>query len=397
VAPEKIALTMPVPKAIIRTDELISKNLDYHNGTRFLQRLKSEIQTKEVKESFENPKWENIQFIAEGKISNQELVSIDMVGDIVAVGDNKGGVGFWLGDRGLLLQPHNMKVSRASFVGSGMSTKLVSASHDGTVRILDISQQKFEMLYSWHTQSRFQHRVEWIESVNQNSWLISREGGDVLLSDVRDQSVQHLFHLSQPREFKDLMSAPIIQNISVNPLNKYLVGAFDKKMIKIYDLRKTENPISAIPIENKYNGLSSISWSPVGDPKLMTCSGDVTLQIYSMAQGDVPDVTSSWTCQFPTKNAKWCPWKQDVCFITAKRKKNVGVTQLGKPTSKQEITCSVLGLDITSESVVVDLEEGLQNQFGSLPNYEVGLHPSRTTIAVGNSSGPGSITIYGTK
>jgi len=396
-----------VPKMTVPTNELIANNLDYRKGERFMERLSAEVEDLDEEERLrDSGMWKGMKSVGESNVSTQELVSLDMSGDIVAFGDRTGGVGFWLGDKSLVYRPHNLAVCRTVFVGSGADTKLVSASHDGTVRVLDFEKQEFEMMFSWHKHSNSSSRdgVVWIEPVDRNSWLINCEEGDVLMVDQRDQSVNRLLKLEEARRSTYLdcvMSSLTGSNISVHPVNKNIFSVCDVETVDIYDIRNVRERVAFVdhpnPPSSRMHGSTQFDalnyhggsgWSNSGAhfmtcPRLKAMQGTINIR-------PATDLSSGMVTEWPgdkhqsvtgvnltmCQGATWCPWDENVFFASVNKKS-------GKLGSKW----GLVGVDVESGETVMDLNL-------SSPVNLIGVHPSRAQIVVANSSGPGVIQIF---
>jgi len=414
---EEMRTLLHVPKLTIATNELIANNLDYHKGERFMQRLYAEVEDLGEEENLkEDGRWEGMRLIGGGKVSNQELVSLDMRGDIVGFGDRVGGVGFWLGEKSLVYRPHNLAVCRTLFVGSGEDTQLVSASHDGTVRVLDFAKQEFELMYSWHKQSSVKQGVVWIEPVDRNNWLVNCEGGDVLQLDRRDPVVKPLLQLKEAmrssytdysNRLGTASAAKVVtpalsgSNISVHPVNKTLFSICDKETVDIYDIRNIKACVSSmhhlnLPAMGKGNAQfgamnyhAGSGWSNSGThfmtcPRIKGLQGSISTQsAFDLDSGEVTEwpgdrhqsVTgvNMLLCQ----GAVWCPWEENIFFASVNKKVS---TVMGS-------NYGLVGVDVESGETVMDLN------LSSAANL-LGVHPSRPQIVVGNSSGPGVIEIF---
>jgi len=401
VSPEEMNQLLPVPKINIPMLDVIAKTVDYHKAVKFVQRMSAEVKdSQKERKRIGNVDGSNtLKAIGGGKVSSQELVSVDMKGDFVSFGDKTGGVGLWMGQRSLLFRPHNMAVTRTVFTGVGPRTQLVSASFDGTVRLLDISTQELQLVYSWPRYYNCRAAVTWLETVDDNNWLINcqpsnLERGGVMLIDKRKPTASKL----QLQDYRQVGG----RTLSVNPTQPHLLSTVDYLSVKIFDIRNCGAPVSSTPMPDSAVGLApEVSWSKVDGTKLMTCPGtketrsgqEAQLSIYSSREDQIHKllpIVETWpklgenkylSCQ----GAEWSPWQENVCFITAKQKKN---------------PCTVIGVDVVSGDVVVKLHDqllyGSKDLSGSkVPPFRLICHPTRERMAVINSNGDGFLTVFG--
>jgi len=436
---DELSAIIPVPKMTLEATDLIASqvhSVDYDNVPRFLERLESEIaicgREEKLKEEVNISNWINV---GGGKGSNDEIISMAMSEELIAFGDMGGGLGFWLGEKPLLLRPHNMPVIRTFFTGSGSSTSVVTTSHDGTIRVFDASKLEFSLAYSWDKQYKYKQGVVWLEPVDQNLWLVSCEEGDFLNLDRRDRKINKILSLPKSRRScqsqslisqqeaknskkysKDGIEEPhatpglVGSNIAIHPIDTNRISLCDDETVLVYDRRNFQQPISTIKtFERNLNSLNSIqwnsilshhcgsSWSPSGK-HFATCERKWNqvfkgrINLYSDAQltddslvakrvkpsyikrrdGDYDQIFNLG------QGVLWSPWQEDVCYFMDdyRSKKNKHYARM------------VIGVDVNSGDVVGEL--GLPADNSNM----MGFHPSRPQIVVANLNETGDVAIY---
>jgi len=446
---EEIAARIPVPKLTLDSTELIQRNNqetsrkeDYQQAKRFMQRLTHEIEEYVDEEKREcEVSFGDMKAVVVRRVSNQKLSSLDMAGECIVAGDMAGGLGLYVGGRSLSFRPHNMAVSRTLFLGSGMNTKIVSASHDGTVRLFDLAKEQFEIVYSWNKQYRSKQGVTWLEKVDDDNWLIATEEGDLLQLDkrMRHQSTVKLLNFPvskrscneefigkqyKKQNIEDFATPALVgSNISIHPVDKNLMSLCNGETVQIYDRRHCQKALSTITTSyifepssrnSAVNYHAGAGWSNFSGSHFATCqrkqSGlyEGILNLFTSAQLRANQMAglsleaNSWpkenTDSTPQKSRKykpdlmfttsqgvtWSPWNENICYVLASKRHTAQRNVISDMTMNGSY---IVGLDVTKSEVVMEL---------GLPNYTnlIGCHPSKKEVVVANLTEPGDITIY---
>jgi len=427
-SPEDLSAIIPVPKLTIGATELIASEVEYYKGERFLHRLGSEIEIcgsgEKIQKDINIGNW-----IQEGggKVSNDEIISMAISEELIAFGDMGGGLGFWLGEKHLLLRPHNMPVCSTFFTGSGAGTSVVTASHDGTVRVFDASKQEFSLAYSWNKRYKYKQGVVWLEPVDQNLWLVNCEEGDLLNLDRRDRKVNKILSLPNSRrscQSHNLMSekeysrntlrcedevyvTPALfgSNIAIHPKDSNLLSLCDDETVLVYDRRNLQKPISTISTSSKFDSSTTTnstlshhcgsSWSQSGK-HFVTCERNSfsykrkssqnlqgSFNLYLNAQLTDTDlvakkINSKLNVQSQIftsgQGVVWSPWQDDVFYYMS----NHAVNRNGM----------VMAVDVNSGDVLGKLD--LPTQASNM----MGFHPTRPQLVVANLNETGDVIIY---
>jgi len=289
----------------------------------------------------------------------------------------------------------------------------VSASHDGTIRVLDFSKQEFTLMYSWHKHFAVKQGVVWIEPLEASTtWLINTEGGQVLHLDRRDHKVNTIIVLKEaergcggggrgkPRNV--VTPALTGSNISVHPLNKSLISICDKETVDIYDIRNIKACVTSIHHPNppaqrgnaqfdSMNYHAGSGWSKSGAhfmtcPRLRGVQGSINTQSsYELDTG----VVTEWPREkhqavtgvnmLMCEGAMWCPWEQNIFFASVNKKQGAK-SVIGS-------NWGLVAVDVDSGETVMDLD------LSRAANL-LGLHHTRPQLVVGNSSAPGILEIF---
>ena len=163
-----------IPKFELSTEELLEITPKYQMSRTMLESMASECKHTRLEEKLvTKPDWSKFELVQDTIGSSSALSSLDSCGDLVCYGTECGGVGVFLAGRSVTLRPHCMTVVRVLFTGRDgqVSTGIMSAGLDGTVRMTDLVKQSVSLEYSWDQSYSGKNGINWME-----------ERGHILLS-----------------------------------------------------------------------------------------------------------------------------------------------------------------------------------------------------------------------
>jgi len=272
-----------------------------------------------------------------------------------------------------------------------------------------------------------------MEAVDETTWLLNCEGGDVLNVDKRDRKVAKILCLPEarrscrPQIFASraktgspdwqISATPALvgSSISIHPIDRNLISLCDGETVVIYDRRNCGQPMFTIGAINKFKKTSWNStlnhhcgsgWNPAGDhfatyqrsdwspPKSSSFvqryqtkifQGSVNLYAHSQLRGsnDPKSVSLTYSKYEPVfsrgQGIVWSPWQDDVYYFVAN----------ANPLLSNNWSNSVIaGVDINSGAVVEEVF------LPTSPPSLVGFHPTRPQFVLANLNETGDVVIY---
>lgn len=186
---------------------------------------------------------------------------------VVVAADNDGNLGVWQVDNGSVFKfrPHISKVASMQYHPAD-STQLISASHDGTVRCLDLKKEVFDLVIASGDEfpdSGF--TCAHIGAHSPNNLLLAGHEACTALLDLRSKKLSWVV---EEAHFKK------VNSIEVHPTKEHLfVTSSTDRHVKLWDIRKPKKAIWEIPHTNSIN---TASFNPTGSHMVVTCQvGDV--------------------------------------------------------------------------------------------------------------------------
>merc|ERR1719186_1695768 len=417
-----------VPQIDLDMKEVFSSNTDYHKSEKFINCISEEL--KDVTEEIvtKNP-FKEITKIADSKVCNSDIRSVDSCGDLVCYGDSSGCVGVYMAGRSTSLKIHNKPVTRTLFVGDSQGKGILSSALDGTVRLTDLTKQKVVVKYSW-IQGGEKENIGWIEPWEGTNFLMNSNRNSVKRIDLRSKKVDTIVSLtdddlSHLSDFSSLKwdefdyDPRFGTNIGVHPTNTNLISFCHEFCVKIFDLRNTSKPVNTINVHHLHpageeppylytRGISGANWSPGSGKYFLACPVKqkmTTLDAkqfhkpYIFDSNNLTNLVQTWpamkdkhtgikncyeTASFSHNfGASWCPWDEGM-FLTTSHRPYLGPDRPGIPTRY-----TVVGVDAATGGVVAEIHEDLDNL-----TYLLHCHKSRNWVVVGNARGPGDLVIY---
>ncbi|TDH17316.1 hypothetical protein EPR50_G00006720 [Perca flavescens] len=288
---------------------------------------------------------------------------------LMATGNTFGSVGLWQlgsdwGNDGVLrFEPHTRVVTCIAF-SRAHPTHLLSLSHDGTVRCMDVEKAVFDDVY----ESEEHLKTFDFMSHDCTSLVVGYFNGKVAIVDRRTPGNSH-------ESIHSLKFKHCLLCVSVHPLQKQYFAVTENKRVNIYDSRYLKEKKSKTVSQLHGHSLSihGAYFSPRTGNRVLTSCMDDYIRIYdtSAMTKKAPLLTSIrhklQTASYRTRvSAVWDP-KQEDCFVVGS-------------TSKRHI-------------VKVFHESGkLLHSFVDRDNvtsvlYVTAFHPTRNALLGGNASG----------
>uniref|UniRef100_K3W540 WD repeat-containing protein 76 n=1 Tax=Globisporangium ultimum (strain ATCC 200006 / CBS 805.95 / DAOM BR144) TaxID=431595 RepID=K3W540_GLOUD len=291
---------------------------------------------------------------------------------VVATGDKRGNLSLWSADEPsdaedvvVMYRPHTLPITQLHFAPED-STKLVSASFDGSIREFDLKAGAFSELYGTQDDVGITSMTLDIE---HNAYLISCDDGHVCSVDRRE---------SQKNASRFLLHEKKINTVHQHPEFRFcLATASLDRTVCLWDSRKlsksNNKPLVTMPHERSVN---CAYFSPTGD-HLVTVGLDNYVNLFNTGDAKHHDAHSvAPTLAIPHNNqtgrwltklhATWDPKHKDRFVIGCMQQPRR--IQLFKATRKNPIQ------ELTSE------------YFNSVHSINV-FHPTLDAICGGNSSG----------
>merc|ERR1719357_1366607 len=371
--------SIPVPRVELNIKEVISEENNYHKSTRFLDSVKEEVQENvpEVDVHTEQSNCISFEKLTEVTLSKSKINSIDTCGEFVCYGDSDGSVGIYLDGRTTSLLVHSESVTNTVFVDSS-GKSILSSSVDGSVRLTDLVAQSSTIAYE------SKNRIEWIEQVNSQNFLVNCEGEMVKRLDIRKGKGESVLTFTKKNSFGDYNNS-----MSIHPLNHNLMSICQNSVAAIYDLR---NPKQTVHTFQTDRGCSGASWSPRSGKYFQTSEiGQGVEKHYSFAERvsfyDASTNFNQILLKWPqdrsiysytlNTGATWCPWNENIFFTTAVY--NHRKHKINSPSHQ-----IVVGIDATSGRVASEIKDGIANN-----QYLIKCHSYRNWMILANASGSG--------
>lgn len=291
---------------------------------------------------------------------------------VVVASDVDGHLGVWRvdGDKDVFqFRPHIAKISSMQY-SPGDPSKLISSSHDGTVRCLDLEKEAFDLLVA--TDEKFQDSGFTCASQAAHSpdklYLAGHEGSTGLL-DVRSRTLAWVHGEAHGKK---------VNSIEAHPTREHLfVSSSTDRAVTLWDDRKPKKEVWTIAHTNSIN---NATFNPTGAHLLITCQNHM-LYLHAdpiaakFTASNPPDVTTAhyrikhnnntgrWLSKFwPT----WDPKHPDAFVIGS----------LEQPR-RIEVFSASSGFQIAS------VRSEWMNSVQSINQF----HPTRNILVGANSSG----------
>ena len=295
---------------------------------------------------------------------------------LVAAGGKWGSIGFWdvldteSEKHGVqVIKHHSRPVNCLSFDAYD-SSRLISTSYDGSVRIFDINHQKSSVLFAYPEDSA--DYCTYHCQLTETTYLVSVGKAGIVLIDSREP------HSKYQKSFKVYEKA-LTKMVSVHPMRKeYFVAPSSKGDCGIFDTRmgSSSKLMKAVTNLNGHTkALSSAKYSPLTGSKVVTVSYDNKVRLFNTSGEFKKDLkayksiyhnnqTGRWLTTF---KAEWHPQNEEVFFVGSMNQPR----QMDIVTNNDNFTelHSLKGEDLASVCSIVQC------------------HPSQDIIVGGNSSG----------
>jgi len=209
---------------------------------------------------------------------------------VVVAADVDGHLGVWQvdGEKDVFqFRPHIAKVASMQYHPADPS-KLISASHDGTVRCLDLEKQAFDLLVA--TDEKFQDSgftcASQAAHSPDNLYLAGHEGSTGLL-DIRSRTLAWVHGEAHGKK---------VNSIEAHPTREHLfVSSSTDRAVTLWDDRKPKKEVWTIAHTNSIN---NATFNPTGDHLLITCQNHM-LYVHpdpvagNFTASNPPDVTTA--------------------------------------------------------------------------------------------------------
>ena len=269
----------------------------------------------------------------------------------------------------LFLQPHSRPVNCLTFDAYNHS-HLVSTSYDGSVRLFDIEQQKFDLLYGTEDGYTTFHR-----QLDAHCYLVTMgSSGVVGLVDTREQDKMRC-----SKSFQAFAKGA--KTVDIHPLKRDLFMSHSNSnggTCAIFDMRtgggSSKSPLKPIlELGGHTKAVSSATFSPVTGKSVVTVAYDNKLRLFksfSPAEKSIrPYKTVAHNTQtgrwLTTFKAEWHPRRDDLFFV-------------GVMAHPRQVTA------FTDQGVALPVLSG--EALGSVCSI-VKAHPTADVVVGGNSSG----------
>ena len=295
---------------------------------------------------------------------------------LIAAGGKWGSIGFWdildteSAKHGVqVIKYHSRPVNCLTFDAYD-SSRLISTSYDGSVRLFDINQQKSSILFAYPEEdSNF---CNYHCQMTDATYLVSVGKAGISMIDSRQSP------LKAASNFKVYDKASP-KMVSLHPLKKeYFLAPSSKGDCAIFDTRMGNSSKLMKPVINLYGhtkSLSSAKFSPLTGSKVVTVAYDNKVRLFNTSEAFNQDLkpcksiyhnnqTGRWLTTF---KAEWHPQNEDVFFVGS----------MNQPRQMDVVT---------NQSNSSDLYALKGEDLASVCSI-VKCHPSRDIIVGGNSSG----------
>jgi len=291
---------------------------------------------------------------------------------VVVAADVDGHLGVWQveGDKEVFkFRPHISKVASMQYHPADPS-KLISSSHDGTVRCLDLAKEAFDLLVA--TDDIFQDSgftcASQVSHSPENLYLAGYEGSTGLL-DLRSRKLSWVHGEAHAKKVNSIEAHPTREHV--------FISSSTDRVVTLWDDRKPKKEVWSIAHTNSIN---NASFSPTGAYLLITCQ-DHKLYLHAdpvaapFTAASPPDLS---TAQYRIKHNNntgrwlskfWPTWdpKHPDAFV---------VGSLEQPR-RIEVFSASSGFQIAS------VRSEWMNSVQSINQF----HPSRNILVGANSSG----------
>ena len=296
---------------------------------------------------------------------------------LIAAGGKWGSIGFWdvldteSAKHGVqVIKHHSRPVNCLSFDDYN-SSRLISTSYDGSVRLFDINQQKSSILFAYPEEdSNFYCNYHC--QIDSHNFLVSVGKAGISLIDSRLSSSKAVSNFKVYDKASPKM-------VSVHPLKKeYFLAPSSKGDCAIFDTRMATSSKLMKPLINLYGhtkSLSSAKFSPLTGSKVVTVAYDNKIRLFNTSEEFKQDLkpyksishnnqTGRWLTTF---KAEWHPQNEDIFFVGSMNQPR----QMDVVTNKGNLSdlYALKGEDLASVCSIVKC------------------HPSKDIIVGGNSSG----------
>ena len=242
---------------------------------------------------------------------------------------------------------HGASPVNSFFVSPKRPHLLVSASYDGTIRLLDITSGKTQLI---HTDDESPSCLEIDEESSSGlTFFVSNRGGQIYHVDTRLRS--QVTHTYQAHSSK-------ITSLSMRPgtTTTFLTacGGGDSKSspsVKIWDSRKfskhgdshssSKSAVNALVTLEHRNAISSASFSPSGD-FIASVSADDFVRFWDCTGGRSPSDPPAHRLKHDNHTGRWlttfkCAWdsKSEATLLLGNMKRGVDVYQVTKDEVKE--------------------------------------------------------------
>ncbi|XP_078108247.1 WD repeat-containing protein 76 isoform X2 [Sander vitreus] len=286
---------------------------------------------------------------------------------LMATGNTLGNVALWKldsdwGNDGVLcFEPHALAVACIAF-SRAHPTQLLSLSHDGSLRCMDVQKAVFDDVYD----SEEQLKTFDFMSHDCTSLVVGYFNGKVAIVDRRTPGNSH-------ESIHSLKSKHSLLCVSVHPLQKQYFAVAENEIVNIYDSRYLKKSKTVSRLHGHSLSIHSAYFSPHTGNRVLTSCMDGYIRIYdtSAVTKKAPLLTSirhkMQTASYKIKvSAVWDPKRED-CFVVGSTSKPHSVKvfhESGKP----------LHSFVERDNVTSEL-------------YVTAFHPTRNALLGGTGSG----------
>ncbi len=218
---------------------------------------------------------------------------------VVVAADVDGHLGVWQvdGDKEVFqFRPHIAKVASMQYHPADAS-KLISASHDGTVRCLDLEKQAFDLIVA--TDEKFQDSGFTCASQaahSPNNLYLAGHEGSTGLFDLRGQSLAWVHGEAHGKK---------VNSIEAHPTRPHLfISSSTDRAVTLWDDRKPKKEVWTIAHTNSIN---NATFNPTGEHLLVTCQ-DHKLYLHPdpVAAATPPEVaTAQYKIKHNNNTGRW--------------------------------------------------------------------------------------------
>jgi len=372
-------------------EELCNNNEDWESTSKYFNdKIKPHLDQDNKKSFLSSSCFSDISKIAKGikslKITPERVAKVapDRIFSLaihpsetkllVCAGGKWGSIGFWdvkdnkSEKHGVQVIKHHSRPINCLSFDTYDSSKLVSTSYDGSVRLFDINAEKSSVVFAFDEDDS--SYTTYHEQINPNCFLITMGRiGQVGLIDTRvsNSKAASSFKLYEKASPKMVSGHPVNKDLFVTPSSKGDCG--------IYDVRKANGSKLVQPLANLVGhtrAISSAKFSAKTGNKVVTVAYDNKLRIFDTSEGfgsvlkpkmniTHNNQTGRWLTTF---KAEWHPRSDEVFFVGSMnqpRQMDIYTTNMDHFVLKGEDLASVTSI--------------------------VKCHPTQDIVVGGNSSG----------